>query len=162
MDRLARELKNDSQSGQPIIYEHEFPTGKLRVNVIWDEWDRLTHEERTGVILRAYDVAESGSRERVALASGLTVPEAHAAGMLPYQIITALRSGDPVKHEDCQEAMIHEGGSILLDPKRPQFRFASEVEAEAAKRRLIQRLPGSEPVWLITREVGSVDEFYRR
>jgi hypothetical protein len=44
-----------------------------------------------------YEQAEGAAyRDRIALASGLTVPEAHAAGMLPYQIIAALRKNDPV------------------------------------------------------------------
>src|SRR5271168_414777 len=95
--RLANELKSDRPSGQPVIEEEEFPTKKLRVNVIWDEWDRVPLEDRTATILRAYEVAEGREyRDRIALASGLTVPEAHATGMLPYQVIAAVRRGDPV------------------------------------------------------------------
>jgi len=51
--RLADELKSDRQSRQPIVYEEEFPTKKLRVNVIWDEWDSVPLEDRTATILRA-------------------------------------------------------------------------------------------------------------
>src|SRR5947207_6681780 len=91
VERLVDELKSDRQSGQPMIVEEEFPTGKLRVNVILDEWDRLPLEDRTATILRAYEQAEGREyRDRIALASGLTVPEAHAAGMLPYQVIPAV------------------------------------------------------------------------
>ena len=57
VDRLADEVINSHDSGQPTIYEQEFPTGMIRVVVIWDEWDRLSHEDRTNVILRAYDSA---------------------------------------------------------------------------------------------------------
>src|SRR5258708_10837394 len=97
VERLADELKSDRQSGQPMIEEEEFPTKKLRVNVIWDEWDRVPLEDRTATILRAYEQAEGPeSRDRIALASGLTVPEAHAAGMLPVQVFPAIRKGDPV------------------------------------------------------------------
>ena len=45
--RLVDELKSDRQSGQPMIEEEEFPTKKLRVNVIWDEWERVPLEDRT-------------------------------------------------------------------------------------------------------------------
>src|SRR5437016_8057467 len=114
VERLVDELKSDRASGQPIIEEEEFPTKKLRVNVLWDEWDRIPLEDRTATILRAYEQAEGRDyRDRIALASGLTIPEAHAAGMLPYQVIPALRRSDPVTMEQCRQALIDEGASIL-------------------------------------------------
>jgi hypothetical protein len=159
-DRLADELKTNRESGQPLIDEQEYPSGKVRVTVIWDAWDRLPLEDRTAVILRAYDLAEGrGYRDRIALASGLTVPEAHAAGMLPFQIIPAVRKSDPVTLDQCRQAMIEEGASTLLGAERPQLRFATEDEAEAARRRLARRLPGSEQVWLITQEAGRGEDW---
>jgi hypothetical protein len=97
------------------------------------------------------------ARERIALASGLTVPEAHAAGMLPYQIITALRRTDPVTLDQARQAFLEEGASQLLNPRALQLRFATEEEAEACRRRLIRRLPGTEDVWLINREITAED-----
>ena len=44
VERLADELKSNRPSGQPMIEEEEFPTGKLRVNVTWDEWDLYKKE----------------------------------------------------------------------------------------------------------------------
>jgi hypothetical protein len=159
-DRLADELKSDRQSGQPLIEEEEFPTGKLRVNVIWDDWDRVPLEDRTATILRAYEQAEGPEfRDRIALASGLTVPEAHVAGMLPYQVIAALRKGDPVTGEQCRQALIEEGASILFAEDNPQLRLPTEEDAEAARKRLAERLPNSEPVWVITKEVGTVEDW---
>ena len=115
VERLVDELKSNRPSGQPMIEEEEFPTGKLRVNVIWDEWDRVPLEDRTATILRAYEQAEGREyRDRVALASGLTVPEAHAAGMLPYQVIAAVRKGDPVTAAQCRQALIEQGASTLF------------------------------------------------
>src|SRR5437016_4657166 len=55
---LAAELKSNQESGQPLIYEQELRPEKLRVTVIWDDWDRMPLEERTSVILRAYELAE--------------------------------------------------------------------------------------------------------
>lgn len=163
VDRLAEELRSGRESGQPTVYEQAFPTDKLRVTVIWDAWDRLPLEDRTAIILQAFERAEGlDYRERIALASGLTVPEAHAAGMLPRQVIVALRGGDPVTMEQCRQAMIDEGASTLLDAERPQLRFATLDEAEAARRRLSARLPGSDPVWIITQEVGSVEDWSQR
>jgi hypothetical protein len=157
-EKLAAELKRGGEYGQPLIYERQFRTGKASVTVIWDAWDGLPLQERTATILRAYELAEGAeSQDRVALASGLTVPEAHAAGMLPYQIIPALRKGDPVTPEEVRQAMLDEGASQLLSPQAPQLRFATEEEAEAARRRLSQRLPASEPIWIINREITAQD-----
>lgn len=148
--RLAEELKSNRKIGQPVIYEQEFPGERIRATVIWDEWDRLELEERTSVILRAYVEAEGTKyRNRIVLASGLTIPEAEAAGMLPFQIIIGLRKEDPVTQEECQRAMIEVGGSTLLDPQNPQLRFATLEEANAARNELIGRLPMSEEVWVI-------------
>jgi hypothetical protein len=163
VDLLAEELKNPQESGQPVIDEQDFPTGKSRVNVLWDKWDRLPLEDRTAVIVQAYEVAEGPqSRERIALASGLTPPEAHAAGMLPFEVIPALRRGDQVTPEQCRKALIEEGASTLLDEGNPHLWFATEEEAEAARKRLAARLPGSEPVWIITKEIGPVEEWAQR
>ncbi len=163
VERLADELKSDRQSGQPLIEEEEFPTKKLRVNVIWDAWDHIPLEDRTATILRAYEQAEDREfRDRIALASGLTVPEAHAAGMLPYQVIPAVRTGDPVTVEQCRKTLIDEGASILFGADNPQLRFATEEDAEAASKRLAARLPNSEPVWVIIKEVGTVEDWAQR
>jgi hypothetical protein len=162
-ERLADELRSGRASGQPMIDELEYASGKISVTVVWDEWDRLSLEDRTSIILRAYELAEGrGYRDRIALASGLTVPEAYGAGMLPFQIIPALRRGDPVTPEQCRQAMLEEGASTLLAADKPQLRFSSEEEAEAARRRLIRRLPDSEPVWVVTQEVGKVEDWASR
>lgn len=156
--RLAAELKSDREYGQPMIYEQAYRTGKVRVTVIWDEWDGVPLQERTATILRAYETAEGvEARNRIALASGLTVPEAYAAGMLPYQVITALRKGDPVTFEQARQAFAEEGASRLFSPQALQLRFATEPEAEACRRRLIRRFPGTDDVWMINREITAQD-----
>jgi hypothetical protein len=156
--KLADELRRSKECSQPLIYEQEFRTGKVRVNVIWDRWDGIPLQERTATILRAFEMAEGrDARDRIALASGLTVPEAHAAGMLPYQIITALRRSDPVTIEQARQAFLEEGASQLLNGQALQLRFASKEEAEACRSRLIRRFPGTDDVWLINREVTAQD-----
>jgi hypothetical protein len=163
VEQLVDELKSDRQSGQPMIDEEEFPTGKLRVNVIWDKWDRVPLEDRTATILRAYEQAEGQeARDRIALASGLTVPEAHAAGMLPYQVFPAVRKSDPVTIDLCRKALMDEGASILFGEDNPQLRYSTEEEADAARKRLAKRLPGSEPVWVITKVVGTGEDWAER
>jgi hypothetical protein len=153
-------LRSNRESGQPRIDEQEFPTGKIRVTVIWDEWDRLPHEDRTAAILNAYDLAgEQDRRQQIALASGLTLPEAYAAGMLPFQIISALRTGDRVTPEQCRQAMIDEGASTLLAPDNPQLRFATIEEAESARARLASHLPNSAEVWVIAVDPARSDDW---
>jgi hypothetical protein len=155
-DKLAAELKSNHAFGQPLIYEQQFPTGKIRSLVIWDEWQGKSLEDRTTTILAAYERAEGkGYREKVALASGLTVPEAFGAGMLPYHVFPALRKSDPVSAEDCRRAMIDEGATTLMGPGNIQLRLATEEEAEAARQRLIQRVPKTDEVWLISKEFAA-------
>jgi hypothetical protein len=157
-EKLADELRRSKDCGQPLIYEQEFRTGRVRVTVIWDLWDGIPLRERTATILRAYEMAEGReARERIALASGWTVPEAQAAGMLPYQIITALRRTDPVTLDQARQAFLEEGASRLLNPEALQLRFATEEEAEACRRRLIHRFPGTDDVWIIHREITAQD-----
>ena len=138
--RLVEELKANRESGQPFIYEHAFSTGKLRILVIWDDWKDLALEQRTSIILAAIEQSDGKDyRAKVALASGLTVPEGAAAGMLPYQIITALRRDDKVTFEQCSEAMLAEGASELFGPKKLQLRFPTEESAEACRKRLTKK-----------------------
>lgn len=150
---LAEELKSDRGSAQPLIDEQHFRTGAVRATVVWDKWDPVAPEDRAAIILRAYELAEGKEfRDRIALPIGLTVPEAHASGLLPVQILPALRPGDPVTLHQCYEAMKAEGASTLLEPDTPRLWFATEKDAEDARARLVGRLPQCEPVWLITRE----------
>src|SRR5262249_49233519 len=117
VEKLVDELNNNHESGQPFIYEQEYSTGKIRALVMWDEWKELPLEERTATILAAYEQAEGKDyRTKIALASGLTIPEAAAAGMLPYLIVPILRKSDPVAFEQCQQAMLEEGATKLSKP----------------------------------------------
>jgi hypothetical protein len=156
--KLAEELKRGRDYGQPLVYEQEFATKKSRVTVIWDEWAGVSLEERSAIILRGYELAEGAdAREQISLASGLTVPEATAAGMLPYQVIAGLRSTDPISPEDVQSAMLEQGASKLNEPDGLQLRFATREEAEACRQRLIEKLPASAPIWIISRDVHICD-----
>ncbi len=91
-------------------------------------------------------------RDRIALAIGMTVPEAHEAGLLPAQVTPGLRESDPVTLEVCHQAMIELGVSVLSNRQRPDLRFGSVEKAKEAVEHLIQQLPGSEPVGNVTQE----------
>jgi hypothetical protein len=155
VEALAAELRDTGRPfGQPMIYEQEYPTGKVRVLVVWDEWADDPLEDRSAVILKAYEAVEGpAAREKIALASGLTVPEATAAGMLPYQIITAIRRGDPVTQDQARQAFLELGASKLGNERALQLRFATEDEAEAGRRHLVERFPGSDDVWMVRRDI---------
>jgi hypothetical protein len=152
--QLAEELRNAHAGGQPRIEETVFPrTNALRVNVFWDRWEDVPDVERTNCILQAYrEVEPSDVVARIALAGGLTFPEARASGMLPYEILPVLRRGDPITLEQCHKAMIQEGATVLESPQTPRLYFATEEEAEAGRQRLVKSLPESAEVWLIARE----------
>ena len=157
-EKLCHALRTQEESGQPLIYERELAPGRFRVVVIWDEWDDTSLEERATTILKAYEIAEGPTySESIVLASGLTMPEATAAGMLPYQVSTALRKDDPVTLQQCRDAMLAEGASTLFGPDILQLRFATRDEVEACRKRLIARLPGSENVWVVSIEVSVQD-----
>jgi hypothetical protein len=159
VEELAQELKSGRESGQPVIDEQHFPrTGKIRASVYWDKWEGVPHEDRADITLRAYEKAEGKEvRDRIALAVGLTIPEATEAGMLSFQVIPLLRKGDPVSLEDCSQAMLEEGASRLTSRGRPELRFATEDEARTSIARLVKRLPGSAPVWAIVQEPGRIE-----
>lgn len=157
-EKLATELKNERDYGQPLVYEQEYSTKKSRVTVIWDEWADASLEERSAVILKAYEIAEGTvGREKIALASGLTVPEATAVGLLPYQVFAGLRKTDPVKPEHVRDAMLEQGASKLSPEDGLQLRFATKEEAVACRDRLIKKLPESEPIWIVSRDVHIQD-----
>ena len=155
---LATELRSNHESGQPFIYEHTFGSGRIRILVVWDEWNDLSLEQRTDIILAAVEISDGKEyRDRVALANGVTMPEGAAAGMLPYQIITALRKSDPLTPEQCRKAMAAEGASILLGPETPLLRFPTAESAEACRKRLAKKLPKSDEIWVVTRDLPPLD-----
>src|SRR5215208_6422804 len=140
---LIDELRSSREAGQPLIDEYHFPrTNAVRATVVWDKWVPLSDEERSATILQAYEEVEGKEfRDRIALAIGLTIPEAYESGLLPYQITTAWRVGDAVSPEECMKTMLDQGASLLFDSKKPQLRFATLEEAEACVQRLIKALP---------------------
>jgi hypothetical protein len=161
--KLAEELKANREFGQPTVYEQEYSTKKVRVTVIWDEWADASLEDRSAVILKAYELAEGETaRDKIALASGLTVPEAAAAGLLPFQVIPGLRESDSITREQVEAAMVELGASKLLPSDGLQLRFATKEEAETCVQRLIENLPPSKPIWIISREVQAQNTLHFR
>lgn len=157
VEELAAELKSDRETGgQPLIEEEHFKTGAVRVLVIWDRWEHVLQEDRAEIISKGYELAFGNEiRDKIGLAIGLTVPEAQASGLLPFEVIPALRRSDPVSELDCFEALKAEGASNLFDDHKPHLFARTEADAESYRKRLIKRLPESEPIWLVRMDVGT-------
>ena len=82
-DRLVRELEHPSDEGQPLVVEEPpepFPVSRLVV--IWDDWAELGQQDRSEIILRAYErVHGQEATLRITVAMGLTSPEAQRMGI---------------------------------------------------------------------------------
>jgi hypothetical protein len=158
VERLAGALNRRSQIGQPIVEERELPrTDKVKVTAIWDLFDGMPDSDRLSAILRAFESAKGQEYcDRIALAMGLTFPEAYESGMLAFQVVPMLRKSDRVTAGECAEAMIEEGASLLFVPDKPQLRFPTREDAQACVDRLVARLPESNEVWAIAEEVGQM------
>jgi hypothetical protein len=154
VDDLVKELRSPRTFGQPIVIEDPVAGGDRRlIHVIWDAWEGCPREQRTAIIQAAYHRAfREEYEDKISLAIGITVPEAVAMGLLPFQVIPARkRDGDP-SQEEYRKAMVDAGASLLSGEDRPQLRFAGIEDAEAAMGRLQEMLPNSR--WIITQELS--------
>ena len=61
--KLVNALKDQGESGQPLVYEQELAPGRLPC-VVWDDWAAIPLDERADVILGAYEIAEGSPTEK--------------------------------------------------------------------------------------------------
>lgn len=147
---LVQELKADKEFGQPLAVEEPYGgTDHLRVTVFWDRFDPVSDEERTRIILEAYERLDPEYTESIAVALGLTFPEAEEEWMLPYEVVPNLRPGDAVTLEKCHQAMMELGASTLRKSHGPVLRFPTGEMARRCVARLIELLPESKDVWTV-------------
>jgi hypothetical protein len=147
---LANELSGEREFGQPMAVEEPYGgTDDFRVTVFWDKFDAVPEDERTNIILQAYESANLGDVDRIAVALGLTFPEADAEGVLRYEVVPGIRRHNPIPVEQCFDAMRSLGASTLRDSRRPQLFYPTMKHATAAIGRLDELLPGSRDVWTI-------------
>ncbi len=153
--KLAQEFTASSTNVQPLILEERVPTTKSRhVRVIWDAWKKLTDEQRSAVIADAYARAEGPeAAAEVTIAEGVTPQEALALGLLPFKVVPARGQHDPTSHPTYHQALAPEAGRTLLGAKAKELRYARLEDAEQARRRLEQALPGSS--WAVVQETVS-------
>lgn len=145
---LARELNRPKSFGQPIILEDQTPkTNTVRTQVVWDRWDECPEHLRTDAILEAYESAfGTDFRRKITLALGVTLPEAIAIGLLPYQVLYRTK-GMKKENEKAYRAMREFGATTLEDSERPMLRFATLDAADVAVELLEKKIPGSK--WTI-------------
>ena len=81
--RLVDEFKTP-KDGQPIIVA-EPPTGAItRLFVIWDDWDSLSQQDRSEIVMAAYAEAKGeGDALKISVAMGITAAEAAKMGISP-------------------------------------------------------------------------------
>ena len=88
-------------------------------------------------------------------------------------LVTPFRGGkvDEAKLKELVEMHVAQGtdgivpcGTTGESPtlSHDEHRRVVEIVVEAARKRLAERLPKSEPVWVITKEVGTVDDWAQR
>ena len=108
---LAAELRSSREYGQPMIYATEFPSGKIRVNVVWDKWDGLALEDRTSTICAPMRWRRAANPPTRSLwPAGLRSPKPMLRGCCRIRF-PALRQGDPLSAEP--GAPGHVGGRHL-------------------------------------------------
>ena len=80
---LVQELASPSEQGQPLVVEEPpEPAPVSRLVVIGDDWTELGQQDRSEIILRAYErVRGEQATLRITVAMGLTTAEAERMGI---------------------------------------------------------------------------------
>ncbi|HKI31216.1 MAG TPA: hypothetical protein VKA46_05075 [Gemmataceae bacterium] len=146
---LVKEFAKPGRGPQPYILEEHQQYAKTRtVNVIWDELEDLTLEQRYDAILDAYRRAEGEpAANEIISVTGLTGEEAVAYGLLPYRVepgplLPNKRRGDKGTTKEILAAIKEEATQTIAGPSAKQLRYVRREDAEAACRRLRQKVPG--------------------
>lgn len=85
IDALTQEFRAPSpEDRQPYFQvQQQPPLDRVHVTVIWDRWKSLSHQERSEVILDAYEAWRGqGSAQSISVAMGLTTTEADRLGFV--------------------------------------------------------------------------------
>jgi hypothetical protein len=153
VQELAKELRQPSGRRMPYVLEEEVPaTGLRTVTVIWDRWKGVREEDRSDIILGAYEATEGKkSADSVAIATGLTPEEALALGYLSYKVEPLHKASDSLTEADYRGALAEEATRTLLGKSSKELRYPRAEEAHEAYDRLTKALPGSN--WGVVEEL---------
>jgi hypothetical protein len=147
---LAKERSGGSDPNGPVIFEIPLEqSDRIDVLVVWDAFEGLRSEDRTGLILEVY----KDEQARIAQALGVTYQEAVEQYLLPYAVIPMTRRGE-VDPAELRKAMLAEG-AIRLPGDKADLRFPTMAMAEAAHQRLCERLPRG--YWSIAQTASPID-----
>ncbi len=87
--RLAEEFQHPADEYSAPFINIERPGNRTHLLVVWDDWQNLNQQDRSSLILRAYEAAEGlESAREVSVAMGLTQEEAKRLGF-EFEPLTA-------------------------------------------------------------------------
>lgn len=74
---LIAELRNQNETGEPVIIIERTHRAMTRLYVVWTKWNNIDQRVRSGIILDAFaEVRGKEAAENVTIAFGLTPEEA--------------------------------------------------------------------------------------
>jgi hypothetical protein len=150
-ERLSAELHKPRPDGLPLVLENQIAqTAHYHVTVIWDAWQSLPLGSRSRVILDAYGDAFPEKTGKVAIAQGLTMPEAVSMGLFPFKVIALPTRGEAAVRERAGEALRRRGA--INGPHGLELRFRTLDEADRAFTELKAEVPGD--VWSLVEETN--------
>jgi hypothetical protein len=136
LDQLSSELAGQATEKGPVVFEIPLDqTNRMDVLVVWEAWNGVPSEVRSGVILEAY----KDKKDAISQALGVTYHEANDQNLLPYAVLPMSRRGE-VDPETLHAAMLKQGG-FALDGGKVDLRFPTRTMAQEAHRRLCDELP---------------------
>ncbi len=146
---MANELAGRHAEKGPVVFEIPLnDSDRIDVLVVWHEFPEIRSEDRTSLILEAYQ----NRPDNIADALGVTYDEAMDQHLLPYAVVPMTRRGEGDKQQE-RKAMLQEGG-IALPQGKVDLRFPTMAMAETARRHLCDRLP--QGYWSISQSVAEV------
>jgi hypothetical protein len=150
VQRLANELRSEHHRQQPFIYINDVAqTGTHHVTVLWDEWRSLTPQQRSKVVVGAFEQCKSDISGPLTIALGLTGEEASRLGLTPFKVQLLLKPGEESRRAELEQFLRMEGAFETAEG--PQLLFRTLDQADEAYQRLQSEAPG--PHWAIVREI---------
>jgi hypothetical protein len=146
-ENLRKELSGQSVPEGPVIYEIPLENNRIDVLVVWQAWKSIRASERSAIIMDAF----ANDTNRIAQALGVTYEEALDQQLLPYAVVPMARSGE-ADDSELRRLMRAEGAFSLFPGDRLDLRFPSMEMAEAAHRRLTEKMPKG--YWSIVQALG--------
>ena len=145
LEKLKGEFEHTTEDG-PVIFEIPLGTDCFDVLVVWEKWADWPSEERSPLILEAYD---EDKRKQIAQVMGVTYNEAIQQQLLPYTIVSPPDWNDKTAWLVCnkdenevlrlrariREAKLANGGMVSPIGKA-ELRFPTRAMADQVLRKI--------------------------